>query len=376
MLFGAFAGAGVAAGAVSLAFGQSLNFHVFRAAAFDLLARHDLYAKSAEDYFKYSPTFALLFVPFAVVPEWLGAPAWSLLNFVVAFLGVERVVDDPKDKPIALLLSLAGILFATDGDQSNLLVAGALLLSLHAFETRSARTGAALVTGAGFVKLFPAAGALFALLSRRRKEALSALLVSSLVWLALPVLVMRPRTLAGEYASWLRLLSWDHANHGWSVMTLVQDVLHVRVSSLAVQLAGLALQLSTFALGFARGTDARWRRTFACSLLAFVVLFNHRAEYASFVVSAIAVGVWYATSGSRSPVVGALVALSIFAPGPFFTRPDGSVTGLFAILAAHRQFHAIRVLPLFALWLVMHKDLLARLVAVRLRLRAPMREAE
>ncbi len=375
MLFGAFAGAGVAAGAISLAFDQSLNFHVFRAASFDLIHRRDLYEKHAEDYFKYSPTFALLFLPFAWLPSWLGAPLWALANFMVAFFGIERVVQDPAQKRVALTIALAGILLATDGDQSNLLVAGALLLSLHAFEQSSSGAGAALITGAAFVKLFPAVGAVFALLARRRKEAVRALALTAVLWLALPILVMRPRTLAREYASWGHLLSWDHANHGWCVMSLVQDALHVPVSSLAIQVTGMALQVVPVVLGLLFGTDARWRRTFACSLLVFMVLFNHRAEYASFVLSAIAVGVWFATTRPRSPLVGALVALAVIAPGPFFTRADPSVTGVFAILGAHRQFHALRLVPLVFLWALMHKDLLARFVDVRVSLRAPVRES-
>jgi len=374
MLFGVFAGAGLAAGAISLAFDQSLNFHVFRVAAFDLVHRRDLYQKHAEDYFKYSPTFAFLFLPFACLPPWLGAPLWSLANFMAAFFGIERVMDDPGEKRVALLVAFAGILLATDGDQSNLLVAGALLLSLHAFERRQMRTGAALVTGAAFVKLFPAVGAVFALLARRRREAFRALAVTGVVWLALPILVMRPRTLAREYASWGHLLSWDHANHGWCVMSVLQDALHLPVSSFAVQIAGMGLEVLPVVLGVVLGTDARWRRTFACSLLVFMVLFNHRAEYASFVLSAIGAAVWYAGTRPRSKLVGALVALAIVAPGPFLTRADPRVTGMFAVLGAHREWHALRLLPLMVLWGLMHRDLLARFVDVRVSLRAPVRE--
>jgi len=375
-IFAAFVVAGLAFGAVSLAFGQSLNFHVFRAAFFDLLARHDLYAKSADDYFKYSPTFALLFLPFACLPKWLGAPLWSLTNFVVAYFGIERSLESSREKKLGLLVALAGILLATDGDQSNLLVAGALLLALHAFERRDVRTGAALVTGAAFVKLFPIVGAAFALLAKNRRLAVRALALSALAWLVLPIAVMRPPTLFREYRSWGRLLAWDHANHGWNVMSLAHDVAHLPISSGALQLAGLAIQTLPIALGIARGTDARWRRTLACSLLAFVVLFNHRAEYASFVLSAIAVGVYFAARERRPPLLVALVVLSIVVPGPFLTRPHPSVTGLFEIIAARRQFHAVRVIPLLLLWLSMHRDLLGRFLDVSVRLRAPVPEAD
>src|SRR5207302_6785485 len=50
--------------------GRSNNFKVFRAAAVNLLAHRDLYAAHPDqhfDFYKYSPTFALLFAPFAAL---------------------------------------------------------------------------------------------------------------------------------------------------------------------------------------------------------------------------------------------------------------------------------------------------------------------
>src|SRR5689334_19377055 len=65
--------AGVVAAALSLALDQSRNLTVYRDAARDLLAHRDLYAGTSVDWFKYSPTFALLFVPLASLPPWPSA---------------------------------------------------------------------------------------------------------------------------------------------------------------------------------------------------------------------------------------------------------------------------------------------------------------
>ena len=59
---------GGSAGAISYGFGQSKNLEVFRHAARALIAGRDLYDGSSVDWFKYSPTFALLFVPLAAIP--------------------------------------------------------------------------------------------------------------------------------------------------------------------------------------------------------------------------------------------------------------------------------------------------------------------
>ena len=62
---------------------QNNNFRIFRAASRHLFAGSDLYAAyPAEhfDFYKYSPTFALLFAPFAYVPFAPAMLLWNALN--------------------------------------------------------------------------------------------------------------------------------------------------------------------------------------------------------------------------------------------------------------------------------------------------------
>ena len=108
------------------------------------------------------------------------------------------------------------------------------------------------------------------------------------------------------------------------------------------------------------------------------MLFNHRAEYATYATSAVAVGIGYASAprGARTLRL-VLVALAIVAPGPFFTRAREGTSGIVSFLAAHRLFHPLRVLPLFLLWVGMQRELLARFFEVKVRVRrpAPLRAA-
>jgi hypothetical protein len=356
LLRNAYLVAGALAGAISLVWGQSQNFSVFRAAALALLRGDDLYVKHAADYFKYSPTFALLFVPFAWAPAPFAAPLWSLINFAVAFWGIDRVVEDDRRKRVAMCWALGGILLSTDGDQSNLLVAGAILLAFGAYERRQVLLATQLVVCATFVKVFPIVAAAFASFQPRRLRSFAVLVASVAVWASLPLIVISPRALAEQYASWQHLLAGDHANAGWSAMSLLKVGLGLSLQNPPIQALGACVQGIPILVGLRFGTDAAWRRTLVCSLLCFVVLFNHRAESAEYVLPAIGAGIWVATS-DPSPVKRVLVLLSCVAPGPFFARPDPAVTGWFAFIAAHRLFHPLRVLPLLLLWLFMLRDL-------------------
>jgi hypothetical protein len=204
----------------------------------------------------------------------------------------------------------------------------------------------------------------------QRKPALSALAGALFTWVALPLLLIAPEELAEQYRSWHALLGRDHANHGWSFMSLLQDGLGLRWSTAGIQLLALAVQSFPLLMGVRLGTDRAWRRTLVCSLLCFSVLFNHRAEYATFAISAVAVGVWYASAETPpSPWRRVLVVLAILAPGPFFTRANLDTSGIVSFLAAHRLFHPLRVLPLLAVWGSMQHELLARFFEVRVRVR-------
>jgi hypothetical protein len=357
--------AGLLAGAISLALRQSMNFEVFVAAARALWRSEDLYVLRARDYFKYSPTFALVFSPIAWLPPAIGAPAWSLVNFGAAYAGIDRAVPADDEKRLALTVALVGIALGTDADQTNLLIAGAILLAFDAYERGRAGLGSWLVIGAAFIKVFPLLGAALALLRRGAARKLSGMGLAAAILGASPLLACRPRVLWEEYRSWLALLAWDRRAHGWSLMSAVRDGLSLPLGDTAIQLAGAVLLATPLALGARLGSDRAWRRTAACALLSFFVLFNHRAEYASFVLPAVGLGVWLATSG-RSRAKTALVALALVAPGPFFVRPDASVTGALAILGAHRCFHPLRVVPLFAVWLWMLADLMQRFLEVRI----------
>ena len=365
--------AGIIAGAVSWGAGQSQNFDVFRAAAHALVEGDDLYALNAADYFKYSPTFALLFVPFTWGPGWLLAPLWCALNFGLAAWGLDRFyANDERKKRVAQLVALAGIVVATDGDQSNLLVAGAILLAFVAYEEGHLRLGAHLLAAATLVKIFPLAFAALVLLlpKEQRRPAITALVGALFTWVVLPLILIEPEELFAQYASWHTLLGRDHGNHGWSVMSLFQDGLGFRWSTAPLQLLGLALQAFPLVMGARFGTDRAWRRTAVSSLLCFSVLFNHRAEYATFAISAVGVGIWYA-SREAPPTTWrrVLVALAILAPGPFFTRANVDVSGIVSFLSAHRLFHPLRVLPLLVVWGAMQHELLARFFEVRVRVR-------
>ncbi|MDB4892058.1 MAG: hypothetical protein JWL61_3913 [Gemmatimonadetes bacterium] len=274
------------------------NFEIFRTASRHLIEGKDLYAEypaEHSDRFKYSPTFALLFAPFAWLPWPLALFLWSTLNAMVLFLAVERVVPGRRGL-LALLCLHLEVLRGMQNAQSNALVAGLIVLAFLALERRSSWRAALAVLLGVSVKIFPLAALTFAIPRR--------LVVRTGVWaaavgatlLALPLLVTPLPTLIAQYGWWRGVESSDARQRWFSVMELVHRWTGVALPNWPIQLAGTLVLIVPLVFRRDRWDDTRFRVLYLCSVLLYAVLFNHQAERASFLIAFTGATLWFASS--------------------------------------------------------------------------------
>jgi len=273
---------------------QSNNFRVFRSATINLLARRDLYAAHPEqhfDYYKYSPTFALLFAPLAYLPFALGFLCWTLLNALLLWYALERLLPQ-RQATLAIGLLYLEVLFAMQYGQSNALVAALMVLAFVALE-RGRQPEAAIEVGLGAsIKLFPLALLPIVVCHSRRARFGLLFLGVATALVVLPLLVVPAPELVAQYRSWRAIEASDMLNRGYSLMQYFTMALGTEWPNWPVQLAGTALLVAPLALGRARWRDAAFRRLVLCSVLVYVVLFNHQSERATFVIAYTGIVVW------------------------------------------------------------------------------------
>jgi len=274
------------------------TFPVFRESFSHLVAHRNLYAPDpvqGYDLFKYSPTFALLFAPFAIVPPAVGLLAWDLLNALVLLAAIGRLLPQ-REAAIAALVMLPEVFVSAQASQSNALVAGLIVLAFLALE-RSRLTAAAIAIGVGTaIKLFPLAAVTFALPYRTRWRFAWRIVLVGAVLLLLPLGVVSAPLLRQEYRWWAAVESGDALAHGASVMGLLAYVAHGSWPNWPVQLAGTIALVAPLVARPREWMDARFLRLYLCSLLVYVVLFNHQAERPSYVIAVTGVAIWFATS--------------------------------------------------------------------------------
>jgi hypothetical protein len=339
---------------------QNNNFLIFRAASQHLLHGQDLYAAYPTehfDFYKYSPTFALLFLPFAFPPLPAAMLLWNALNAGALYAAIGTVL--PRRVAIAArAIVFLDMLGSLQNVQSNALVAALIVLTFAAYERRHTVLGS-LATGIGTnIKVFPLAGASFAIFHPRKARVAVALIASLVVLAALPLLVTTPSRLFAQYASWRAIETTDALERGFSVMYPVQLLLQRNWPNWPFQLLGVALLLAPVLLRRERWAEWGFRRLYLCSVLAFCVLFNHQAESPTFVIGATGVALWFASLERRTRWRWTLFVF--FVVGTMLASSEAMPNWLQEHLFDPYRFKTV---PLLLVWIEMQRQLWAHAAA-------------
>jgi hypothetical protein len=134
-------------------------------------------------------------------------------------------------------------------------------------------------------------------------------------------------------------------------MRILSDWFGLAAPNWTIQLAGTLLLLAPLAARRSYLDSASFRLRFLCSLLVFLVIFNHQAESASFVIATTGVAIWYATTPRawwRATLL-SLTLLGVSVPRLFFF-PYHTYHDLV-------QAHALDAFPCLLVWLAMQIDL-------------------
>jgi hypothetical protein len=273
------------------------NFLIFRAASLHLLHDNDLYAAYPAlhfDFYKYSPTFALLFLPLAVLPLPLSMLVWNAINAGALYVALGLVLPR-RGATIARAIVFLDMLGSLQNVQSNALVTALIIFSFAAYERRHTVLGS-LAAGVGaMIKIFPLAALSFAIFHPKKLRVALAVTLGTIVLLLLPLLVTSPSTLLAQYASWRAIESTDALHLGFTVMQMVQLLFHQNWPNWPQQLAGTVLLVAPVLLRRDRWSEWTFRLMYLCSVLLFCVIFNHQAESPTFVIGVAGAAIWFAS---------------------------------------------------------------------------------
>lgn len=343
------------------------NFIISRTAAERLPLGENLYAPIVgQSEYLYSPTFAALFAPFALPPLVVGLLMWNLVNALALLAALERLLPERRTVAIALALTYLEMVNSLQNTQSNALVAGLVVLAFVAFESDApVRAGLAIAAGTA-IKIFPAAALVLTVFRRNRARWVLAFLATGLGAVALPLVVTSPATLSAQYGWWLQRTVALLGFASVSVMGILRSWFGYGGPAWPIQVAGTLLLGVPLALRRDRWEEPAFRCLFLCSLLVYMVIFNHNAESPSFVIAMTGIAVWYATA-RRTALHHVLIALVFFVLSVASERivPD-------VVRTEWIRPYSLKAFVCLLCWLVMQRELLRRPAAPESPQAAPM----
>lgn len=329
------------------------NFAIFRTAWENLAAGRELYGANPghHDFYKYSPTFALLFAPLALVPFTAGMLLWNAANALALYWSIGQVLE-PRPALAARAIVFLDAVGSMQNAQSNALSAGLMIMAFSFLHARREVRAALAIAGGAAIKIFPVLAGVFVIFRPYRLPRF--LLISAgvaIVFLLAPLIVVSPGELLAQYRSWGAISSSDALTRGYSVMEQVHLWTGLDWPNWPLQLVGAVALLAPLARLSRWGVE-RFRLLFLASVLMFCVLFNHKAESPSFVVAAAGVAIWFVVS-DRGRL--SWSAFALFVVGTVLSASDAMPETLQQNFFEPYRFKTIPVvivwiLTQFALW--------------------------
>ncbi|MEO7264253.1 MAG: glycosyltransferase family 87 protein [Ferruginibacter sp.] len=331
---------------------------IFRQSYYHLADQKDLYAFYPQEYndsFLYSPSFSILFAPFAKLPYYLGYFAWNnLAMMLIPFLLYKLKGISTFQKAIICYVALVEMLTCLQGTQSNTIICALIILCFLSFENKNYWLAAFAIAIGFYIKIYPLIGAVFFLLYPGKLKFLLRLFIAFITIGILPLLLLNPSQLLQEYNNWWFILVRDqHDNYGVSLMGLIGANFGITdFSKLLVQAFGLAC-FGFPLLRFRLFTNYYYRLYFLCSMLIWVVLFNHAAEIYSYAIAIFGMALWISTQPNFKKFG---IAITIFVIIVSVLPIDPSPK----IISDFMQDYNLKALPFLAVYCVLIWQMLAK----------------
>jgi hypothetical protein len=328
------------------------NYLIFKYSFLNLLSKTDLYILHPTqhiDLFKYSPFFAFIFAPFAVLPDYIGAVLWNLTGTLVFILSVKKItILDNSQKAFILFFCFFEFLTSTQNFQSNVLLVGLMVFVFNFFENKKYIMAALFVALLASIKIYGAAVGILFLFYPNKTKFLAYSLGFLVLLSFLPVVACGQHFLVQQYIGWFNVLGSDYsASLGFSVMGIINTF--VTIDKYYVLLFGFVVQALLIYINI-KYSSVKPRLTVLCSLIIWMVIFNHKSESPTFILAVFGFAAWFTASKKSSVNYSIAILVFVFTTlSPTFLFPD-FIRTLFG-------FHIIKTLPCLIAWIAVQKDL-------------------
>ena len=115
---------------------------------------YSLYPAEYMDKNHYGPLFSIIIAPFAILPNFIGATLWAMLNVGILYYAIQKLPITLWGKQIILLISLIETLTSIQNLQFNPMLCSWIILTYVCIKENKLGVAALLIVAGVFVKLY------------------------------------------------------------------------------------------------------------------------------------------------------------------------------------------------------------------------------
>src|ERR1041385_8524689 len=187
----------------------SNNYLIFKYTTIHSLNGENMYGEHPGEYFDknhYGPFFALLFAPFAVLPDWLGHLLWVTFLTASLYLVIRKLPLEEWQKNGIMLICLNDLLTASFNVQFSIPVAAMVLYTFILIQQRKDFWAPLPILIGAFVKLYSIVGLGFFLFVKNKGRFIIGCVVWSIVLFFIPMVLSSPQYVIDMYFQWYKYL--------------------------------------------------------------------------------------------------------------------------------------------------------------------------
>ena len=297
------------------------NYKIFKNVFYHTINKLPLYKEYPLEYFDhnhYGPIFSIVIAPFAMLPDYIGIPLWSLFNAGILAWAITQLPLKSSQINAILWICLHELLTTLLGLQFNPLMTAIIVLSFVYIEKAKDFWSAFFIVLGVFVKLYGIVGLAFFFFSKNKIKFILSLIFWSIVIFCLPMLLSSPEYIIQTYKEWFeRLVEKNNENAGLnsyqdiSLMGIVRRFFQdSSISNLPFLIGGILL----FGLQYLRIKEYKevsYRLMLLASVLIFTVIFSSGSESPTYIIAFVGVAIWFVIQ--PKPISNFYILLFIFA---------------------------------------------------------------
>ncbi|MEI9919721.1 MAG: glycosyltransferase family 87 protein [Bacteroidota bacterium] len=344
----------------------SNNYLIFKYTTIHSLNGENMYGFHPGEYIDknhYGPLFALLFAPFALLPNWLGHLLWVTFLTASLYFVIRKLPLEEWQKNGIMLICVNDLLTASFNVQFSIPVAAMVLYTfILVWQRKDLWAPLPILIGA-FVKLYSIVGLGFFLFVKNKGKFILGCMVWSIVLFVIPMVLSSPAYVIDMYGQWFKYLVIKNSENAslvsWqdiSIIGFVRRSLGDPTIPTWPFLLSLVVLYGASLLRFSQYKNPAYQFLFLASTLMFPVLFSTASESSTYIIVFVGIAIWFVIQPKHDWKIWALL---IFA---FVFGSLNTVDIYPQVMRTWLRVHSIKALPCTLIWLrilyeMMFKDL-------------------